>query len=154
MGAALVPRLSLLLPQFQSRWLQRLANGVDTVIPFLLTAVLEALLLCTLGTTPGKALMGLTLRRADGSKLSPAQALQRGALKFVWGEGLGISLLSAVAQIRSFDCSQSGKPLPWEKDYSYTMTQRSNGARLAAYFIPAAVILGLNLALGGLSGGA
>ena len=139
-GGPLFPQLSALLQSLPSQWLQRLGSTADTVVSFLLVAVLEAVLLCTLGTTPGKALMGLTLRRADGGKLTPAQSAARAAGKFVYGNGLGIFLISAIAQVRSFTRCQDGEPLRWEADHSYTMAERPKWVRLATYLIAAAVI--------------
>ena len=152
-GAPLVPRLSRLFPDLGPGLVQAAVSSSDSISPILLTSLLEALLLCTLGTTPGKTLMGLTLRRADGGRLTPAQAFGRAGLKFVWGWGLGIALLDAIAQVRSYVRSNNGRSLPWERDFSYTMSPRSTGSRLAAYFIPAAVLLLLIYALGGWPGG-
>ena len=140
-GGPLFPQLSALLQTVPIGLVQRLASMADTVIPCLLAAAVEAVLLCTVGTTPGKALMGLELRRADGAqKLTPAQSAARAAGKFVYGNGLGIALVSAIAQIRSFNLALEGKPLHWEADHSYQMKERSSGARIAAYLIAAVVI--------------
>ena len=50
---------------------------------------LEALLLATVGTTPGKAILGVCVSSADGKKLSFAQAWRRSYSLYVRGKGLG-----------------------------------------------------------------
>ena len=61
----------------------------------LLTIPLEALLLSSWGTTPGKALLGVKVRAADGSKLGFGQAVRRAAA--VWTFGLGANQTVSLA---------------------------------------------------------
>ena len=49
----------------------------------------EPLLLSTLGTTPGKAILGLALRHEDGSRLSYGEGLARTFGVFAGGYGYG-----------------------------------------------------------------
>jgi uncharacterized RDD family membrane protein YckC len=63
----------------------------------LLWIPLEALLLSTVGSTPGKWLLGIFVRDAGGRRLSFRAALRRSAGVFAWGLGLGsvIGLVTA-----------------------------------------------------------
>jgi uncharacterized RDD family membrane protein YckC len=55
----------------------------------LLTLPIEAALLATWGTTPGKALLGVSVRAASGDKLRFGPALRRAAA--VWTFGLAVN---------------------------------------------------------------
>lgn len=69
--------------------------------------VLEALLLCTWGTTPGKALFRLRVRTMDpsrpgqGGKLGFGRAFARALLVFVLGMGMMFSILPIFAMLFS-----------------------------------------------------
>lgn len=95
-------------------------NSIQTLISlgmaWLLLIVVEPLLLCTWGYTPGKWLMGLQVRRLDGRKPTWFQAADRLFQVLWWGQGLCIPL---YREWRSWICYEDcihGKPLPWEED--------------------------------------
>jgi hypothetical protein len=68
-----------------------------TVLLFLSVPV-EALLLSKLGFTPGKWLLGVVVRDAEGERLSFRAALRRSAGVWVWALGFGLtSLMVALA---------------------------------------------------------
>jgi hypothetical protein len=64
-----------------------------------LSPIPEAGLLSTWGTTPGKALAGLTVRDATGAKLTFETALRRGYRVAFHGLGLGLPVIAYVTQI-------------------------------------------------------
>lgn len=55
--------------------------------------LLEACLLRALGTTPGKALLGIQVRSVDGSEMGFRRTLARSFLVFLGGVGMMVSLL-------------------------------------------------------------
>jgi uncharacterized RDD family membrane protein YckC len=64
--------------------------------------VLEAFLIHFLGTTPGKALLGIRVVSVEGHKLSVIQSLTRSFFVYVFGMGLHISVLPVIAMTFSF----------------------------------------------------
>lgn len=79
--AALGLALGLVAAAVNPRWIEAAGNSF-----VLLTIPLEAVLLATWGTTPGKALLRVSVRDQGGSKLSFGTALRRSAA--VWTFGL------------------------------------------------------------------
>ena len=55
--------------------------------------VLEALLVGTLGTTPGKSLMGIRVHCVNGERMTMGRAFSRAGLVFMCGMGMMVSLL-------------------------------------------------------------
>ena len=70
----------------------------------------EALLLATVGTTPGKAILGVSVTGADGKKLSFNQAWRRAYSVFVRGRGLG-----AVMQWLSYRDLRNDARTSWDE---------------------------------------
>lgn len=76
--------------------------------------LVEPLLLSRFGTTPGKRIMGITLTRPDGEKLSYREGLERTALLFCCGEAFSIPLVNIGFNIWSYRKYTRGKELAWE----------------------------------------
>jgi uncharacterized RDD family membrane protein YckC len=64
--------------------------------------LIETMLIHHFGTTPGKALLSLSVVNADGSRLSYGQSLRRAFRVMIAGIGFGIGLISPVCQILSW----------------------------------------------------
>lgn len=141
------------LPTVSHPWLRWLARGLDLalfslpvdlllfgvlrVLPsgsvlvrlglsylaWVLVFLLEPLLLSTWGTTPGKWVLGLTLRTADGEKLTWNQAMERLWLLFGKGEGWGLPFYNLYRNYRSFRACADGEVLPWDEGLSYTLRE-------------------------------
>lgn len=77
-------------------------------------ALLEPLLLCTIGTTPGKWLFGLRVERLDGGRLTYWQGLKRMAGIFIRGLGCTLPVYSLWRLWRSYRTAAKGGVLPWE----------------------------------------
>ena len=75
-----------------SRW----EDIVCALIGWGLLLLLEPLLLARFGTTAGKWCMGITVTRPDGGRLSYSEALNRTALVWFYGAGLGLPLVELV----------------------------------------------------------
>ena len=75
---------------------------VCALIGWGLLLLLEPLLLARFGTTAGKWCMGITVTRPDGKRLSYSEALNRTALVWFYGAGLGLPLVELVCNYRSY----------------------------------------------------
>ena len=77
--------------------------------------VLEPLLLSTWGYTPGKWVLGLTVRNAEGGKLRFSQAAARLAGVFCRGEGYGIPLYNLYRNYKCYRACDAGSLCPGRK---------------------------------------
>ena len=80
------------------------------VVPMLL---LEPLFLHFWGTTPGKWILGIRLRQANGEKLTMAQSLRRTWGVFSRGMGFNIPFHSYWQTFRCYQQSLEGERMPW-----------------------------------------
>ena len=80
----------------------------------------EAALLSTVGTTPGKWILGLCVRGVDGERLSFRQAAFRALKRFVYGNACGVPLLSLWRLWMSYQACAKGDILPWDTEVSYS----------------------------------
>ena len=80
-----------------------------------LLVLIEPLLLARFGTTAGKWCMGITVTRPDGERLSYGEALERTAAVWLYGAGLGISIVELVCNYRSYRRYMNGEELAWEE---------------------------------------
>lgn len=101
----------------------------------------EALLLSWWGTTPGKALLRVRVRKNDGRKLSYAEALSRSYSVWTRGLGLGIPLVSLFTLIGSEGKLRTSGRTSWDGAGGYVVGHQQIGALR----IIAAVAIGLIL---------
>ncbi len=80
------------------------------------------------GTTPGKALLRITLRNNDGSKLSYADALNRVFKVWIRGEGLGIPLVALFTQVNAYNKLTKNGITSWDQDASISVKHQTIGA--------------------------
>jgi uncharacterized RDD family membrane protein YckC len=81
---------------------------------------LEAQLLTSFGTTPGKWLLRLRVLRPDGSRLSYGAALRRSIHVFVAGMGLCIPLVTMVTMLVSRERLLRDGRTAWDAEYQVT----------------------------------
>lgn len=116
----------------------------DTLLGIGLQALLlfvEPLLICLLGATPGKALLGMHLSRPDGGRLSYGEAFWR-HLMMLWSAlGLGIPIWSLVQACRTVKRAMNEEPQPWDEDVAYTAAPFRAGRHLAGLALAAAALL-------------
>lgn len=105
---------------------------VSVVLGSLLLILVEPILLCTWGYTPGKWLLGLQVRQPDGRKPTWDQATQRILLVLWRGQGLHIPLYELWRTWLCYVDYTDGKPLPWEKEAQCTARSIHRG-RWAAW---------------------
>ena len=80
-----------------------------------LLVLIEPLLLARFGTTAGKWCMGIIVTRPDGERLSYSEALNRTALVWFYGAGLGLPLVELVCSYLSYRRYTRGEELAWEE---------------------------------------
>lgn len=117
--------------------------GIDLltlVVSLALLFLLEPLLLSRFGTTPGKAILGLSVTALDGGRLTYHGAYQRTLLVLIRGMGLQIPIYTWVRNYKSYDACVDGQALEWEQDSVLVLKDTR------AWRIPA--LLALTLAVG------
>ena len=89
------------------------AAGIMSV---LLMLFLEPLFLSTWGTTPGKWLLGLSVRNNTGQKLSYGEGFYRTVQAMWYGFGFWLPIYSLIRGYKSYYDCKEGKTLEWEYD--------------------------------------
>ncbi|MCX7711764.1 MAG: RDD family protein [Clostridia bacterium] len=100
----------------------------ETIISFVLVflwAFVEAALLATWGWTPGKWILKVKVRNADGSKLSYQQALQRSLA--VWFKGLGAGLITPITASFAYMRLVRQGITSWDKEAECTVSHETIG---------------------------
>jgi len=105
--------------------------GLVMLVPWFL---IEAVCIHSLGTTPGKALLGLRVVNRDGSRLSLGAALRRSLRVLVMGIGFGWSLLCPICQALAwFTVRRTGDTL-WDLSGGHKVEARpASGWRIAMF---------------------
>ena len=85
---------------------------------------LEAILLSTLGTTPGKALLRIRVRRYDGTKLTFSEGLYRAFQVWLKGIGAGIPIVAPFTQINSYIILRREGKTSWDRDGHFTYSHQ------------------------------
>ena len=108
----------------------------DTLISawgaWLFLLVLEPILLCTWGYTPGKRLLRLKVRREDGSKLDLERAVIRTAWILLRGFALNVPFLNLLCLGTCYDRCIKDQVMPWDQGLRYTV-RPAGKKRVAAY---------------------
>lgn len=109
-------------------------------VSFLLVVMLEALSVAIWGTTPGKALLRVRLRRADGTRLDLRQSVQRAFRVFVVGEGMLLPIVTIACMAFSFQ-RLMGRGLTWWDEVGRIRVEHGEVG------LPRALIAGATIAL-------
>ena len=113
-----------------------------------LLVLIEPLLLSRFAATAGKWCMGITVTRPDGERLSYGEALERTATVWLYGAGLGISIVELVCNYRSYRRYMNGEELAWESGSIERFDERGTGRMVLLYAAITALSLALTLAMG------
>ena len=92
--------------------------------------------------------MGITVTRPDGERLSYGEALERTAAVWLYGAGLGISIVELVCNYRSYRRYMNGEELAWESGSIERFDERGTGRMVLLYAASTALSLALTLAMG------
>ena len=114
-------------------------NLLNLVLCLVTMFLVEPLLLSRFGTTPGKAILGLSVTNPDGGRLTYYEAYQRTGLVLVKGLGLGIPIYSWVRNYKSYAACMEGWELAWEED-SLLVLKDQKGWRLLVFAIVLAAL--------------
>lgn len=92
---------------------------LESYITIALMLLFEPLLLSTWGSTPGKWIFGLIIRRIDGKRLNYHQALKRTWGVFCIGMGYNLPIYNLVQEYRCFKKCNDTTPMTWEANLTY-----------------------------------
>lgn len=118
---------------------------ISLILAGMIMFLLEPLMLKLVGTTPGKALLGLYVKNRDGSRLKYMDGIAR--MDAVMGIGSGW-LIPVGSQIRMWKCfrrGQEGKMQPWDK--LAPVRQTGKLSRWAVLFCAVCIMLSATNAL-------
>lgn len=92
----------------------------SSVAQTLTAFILEPLFLTLFGATPGKWIMGLEVRNAEGGRLTLTQARNRTMTVIFRGEGFYLPIYSLWRNFRCWQACKDGQVLPWDEELCYT----------------------------------
>ncbi len=101
--------------------------------------LLEALLIGTLSTTPGKALMGIRVHCVNGARMTMGRAFSRAGLVFVCGLGMMVSLLPVFMMGYSWWMLRSRGITVWDARCA-TLPLQMAPTRMLRQFMAVAVV--------------
>jgi len=110
-----------------------------TVMGVLLGWLIEPLLIAFVGTTPGKALLGMRLAAPEGRKLTLSEAYSRHFCMLWYGEGFFIPIWSLIQMWRSLKRCWNEEPQPWDAEVAYIA--KPFEGKFIAFMVAAAVAL-------------
>ncbi|MCZ8520173.1 MULTISPECIES: RDD family protein [Paenibacillus] len=111
-----VMALDALLAYVPVAFLPPASSLLLSVLFGLLWLPVEILLLALWGTTPGKLLFGVKVRRTDGGKAALPQAARR-SVKLLWrGLGLGLPLISMFTMLNAHHELHKHGQASWDRD--------------------------------------
>jgi hypothetical protein len=104
--------------------LTKIPDKIWEVFLIFIYVFVEPVMLCSWGTTPGKELLRIRLRRQNGTKLSYSQALSRSFSVWIKGLGLGIPLVSLFTLVSSYNHLTKKGVTTWDRDGNFSVSHR------------------------------
>jgi uncharacterized RDD family membrane protein YckC len=83
----------------------------------------EAIALANWGTTPGKAMLGISVSRTDGRKLTFYEALSRSFLVWRKGAGCGLPLISLITCWVAYKKLKTAGSTTWDSELHVSVFQ-------------------------------
>ena len=99
-----------------------------TVIILFVYVFVEAIMLSSWGTTPGKALLRVTLRKSTGGKPTYLEALSRSFSVWFTGWGLGIPVVSLVTLYKAYKRLTKSGITTWDQGGNFKVSHGLIGA--------------------------
>ena len=102
----------------------------DTLLGLILLFVylfVEPIMLTSWGTTPGKALLKVRLRKSTGHKPTYSEALSRSFSVWLMGSGLGIPLVSLITLITAYNKLTKNRITTWDEKGDFNVSHRTIG---------------------------
>lgn len=100
---------------------------VDSFVTVVLALLVEIPVMALTGSTFGKWLFGLSVRRSDGRKISLPGLARRNLLLWVYGWGLGLPLVNLIRLWFSYGKAATGERCPWDERPLYVVRQKPIG---------------------------
>ena len=128
-------------------------NLLEDILILLIMLLVEPVLLCLFGTTPGKWILGIRVTDNEGGRLTYREARARTWTMLLRGMGLGIIPFYNLYRLwKSYKADSNGETLDWEY-HSEIILKDERGWRIFAYLGARAALVGvlaLSMALSGL----
>lgn len=105
-------------------WKPLSTTVVDILMGIIFILFLEPLMLCKLGTTPGKKILGLEVRSENGKKLSYGKAFDRSWGVMKSGMGFILPIYVLIRFYKSYKILDEKKKLPWDKNIQYKLLDK------------------------------
>lgn len=118
-------------------------NRVLLLFIWILILLTEPFFLSKWGTTPGKWLLGIAIRKKDGSLLTRNEAFSRTFRVFAKGAGYSIPLYDFYRHLKCYNLCRTTGQLPWDTEIRYEVKPFR-----FLYFIPFCAIVLLSSFLG------
>jgi uncharacterized RDD family membrane protein YckC len=123
-----------------------LAAIMEIAVRFVVFCLWEPLFLANTGTTPGKWMMGIRVRTADGAYLGFFQSLWRFVRVWVIGLGASLPLLSLIALLYARAKLIADGVTAWDEPSGFQVFHRGRHPLLWTLFI--LLVVGVNIGLG------
>jgi uncharacterized RDD family membrane protein YckC len=102
-------------------------SAFNILFGFVYATVVEPIMLCSWGTTPGKALLKIRLRQQNGAKLSYELALERSFAVWIKGLGIGLPFISLFTLLNSYNVLTKEGKTPWDRDGDFSVSHQVIG---------------------------
>ena len=127
-------------------------NLLEDILILLIMLLVEPVLLCLFGTTPGKWILGIRVTDNEGRRLTYSEARARTRSVLLRGVGLWLPIYSLYRLWKSYKADSDGETLDWEYHSEITLKDE-RGWRIFAYLGARAALIGmlvLSIAMSGL----
>ena len=95
----------------------------------------EALMLSSWGTTPGKVLLGVKIRKENGTKLNYPEALTRSFRVWWCGDGLGIPFVALIAYLYAYCRIVRDGKTSWDRDGKLVVSHQALTQKYSVGFL-------------------
>ena len=121
---------------------------IFSMLSLFIWAFIEALLLSTWGTTPGKWFFKIHLRHSLRYKPSYSYALNRSLSVWWRGLGIGFPLIQLITQFVAYIKLKRHGSTTWDRKYNFTVSHEKIGALRIIVFILILILYGFLFHLG------
>lgn len=125
----------------------RAGTLLDLFCTTVMGCIINATLMATVGTTIGKAIFGIRVRKLDGSGLGFATSFAREFKVWFVGLGLGVPLLSLATMLLCYNVLVSNGQTSWDKGHYLVMYRQSGMFQIFMNMLGVAMIIAGRLAL-------
>lgn len=113
---------SAMLCAFAWRDFFKISDAARGFLMLFVYVFVEPIMLCSWGSTPGKSLLGVRLRRKDGNKLTYFEALYRSFEVWISGFGLGIPIVTLFTLSGEYKRLKKEGMTSWDRNGGFCVT--------------------------------